>query len=66
MTMDPEAWPNALEAQLVKIHVGFISVGVYFLYKIKWGLFRGVPKPKTVNKVNTPEWLVSNWQNTSY
>ena len=33
--------PNALNAQLFKSQVGFISLGVYFLSKVKWGVGGG-------------------------
>ena len=47
MAIAREAWPNALNAQLFNSKVGiyfrgvlfmweFISLGVYFLYKMKW------------------------------
>ena len=50
MAMAREAWPNALNSQLFNSKVGvyfrgglfpwgFISVGVYFLSKMKWGFF---------------------------
>ena len=54
--MAREAGPNALNAQLSKVNwvfffswgsisVGFISVGVYFLSKMKWGFFLFFPQP---------------------
>ena len=35
MAIAHEAWPSALNAQLGESQVGFISMGVYFLSKIK-------------------------------
>ena len=45
--MAREAWPNALNAQLFNINVGFFSVGIYFcggLFPIynEVGFFRGL------------------------
>ena len=57
MGMSREACPNALNAQLFNSQVGvfFISVGVYFLFKIKWewvGAFRGF-FPKAIPSNNS-------------
>ena len=50
MAMAREAWPNALNAQLFKSKVGFISLGVYFLSKMKVSFFRGFfPQPETIH-----------------
>ena len=43
--MAREAWPNALHAQIFNS-----IVGVYFLSKMKWGVFRGVFFPQTEKK----------------